>query len=330
MKRDELAARSEAPVMRAEAPARALSVRRMLSAARTLIIAALVLVALGTPGFLSAPSLLALLTTLSFVGCVAAGMTFITLSGNIMSFSLGATAAASAVVFVAVLNQAGLAAAILAALLSGAAVTTAQGLLVGWLRANPIIVSIAALALLYGIAQGITESSTLNASPGAGHELIKGTILGVPAEFLVFLGVLVLGQLLLSYTVFGRRVLLVGSGVRAAEAAGIKVWRTVAGAYLWAGLFTAVAGIMLAVRYNQANMEFGIGYDYDAIAAVLVGGNAIQGGQGSMVRTLVGVTVIAVVQVVLLLHGFRQEWQILIAGLIVLLVVMLQARGRAA
>ena len=72
------------------------------------------------------------------------------------------------------------------------------------------------------------------------------------------------------------------------------------GAYVWAGLFTAVAGIMLGVRYNQANMEFGIGYDYDAIAAVLVGGTAIQGGQGSMIRTLAGVAVISVVQVVLL------------------------------
>jgi ribose/xylose/arabinose/galactoside ABC-type transport system permease subunit len=267
--------------------------------------------------------MLALLTTLSFVGCVAAGMTLITISGNIMSFCLGATAAASSVVFVAVLNEAGLVAGVLAGLLAGALITGAQGLIIGGLRANPIIVSIAALAMIYGIFNGLTGNATINAIPGAGHETIRGKLLGVPIEFICFLSVLLIGQLVLSFTVFGRNVFMVGSGQAAADAAGYHVWRTTVGAYVWAGLFTAVAGIMLGVRYNQANMEFGIGYDYDAIAAVLVGGTAIQGGQGSMIRTLAGVATISVVQVVLLLYGFRQEWQYLIAGLIVLLVVTL-------
>jgi ribose/xylose/arabinose/galactoside ABC-type transport system permease subunit len=292
------------------------------------IFALLALAALTTPGFLSAPSLLALLTTVSFVGCVAVGMTLITISGNIMSFSLGATAAASAVVFVTVLNQAGLAPAVPAALATGALIAGVQGFLIGWLRANPIIVSIAALALIYGVSSGLTRNATVDAVAGAGHELIKGKLFGVPVEFAVFLAILALGQLLLSFTIFGRNLFLVGSGLRAAEAAGLRSWRTVTAAYLWAGAFTAAAGIMLGVRYNQANMEYGLGYDYDAIAAVLVGGTAIQGGHGSMLRTLAGVAVIAVVQVVLLLHGLRQEWQYLIAGVITLLVVMSHASGR--
>jgi ribose/xylose/arabinose/galactoside ABC-type transport system permease subunit len=311
----------------AERRALAVSRRTMLATVRIVVIALLVVVALSTPGFLSAPSLLALLTTLSFVGCVAAGMTLITISGNVMSFSLGATAAATSVVFVAVLNEAGLVAGIIAALLLGAAITGVQGFVIGWLRANPIIVSIAALALIYGISNGLTSNATVNAMPGAGHELIRGKLFGTPIEFVLFLSVLAVGQLVLSFTVFGRNLFLIGSGLAAADAAGLRPWRTVTGAYLWAGLFTAVAGIMLGIRYNQANMEFGVGYDYDAIAAVLVGGTAIQGGQGSMIRTLSGVAVISIVQVVLLLYGFRQEWQYLIAGLIVLLVVMLYTEG---
>jgi ribose/xylose/arabinose/galactoside ABC-type transport system permease subunit len=311
----------------ADRSALAISRRSMGAAVRIVVIALLVVVALSTPGFLSAPSLLALLTTLSFVGCVAAGMTLITISGNIMSFSLGATAAATSVMFVAVLNQAGLVAGCIAALVLGAAIAGVQGFIIGWLRANPIIVSIAALALIYGIFNGLTRNATINAEPGASHELIKGKLLGIPIEFVLFLSVLIVGQLVLSLTVFGRNLFLIGSGLPAADAAGLRPWRTVTGAYIWAGLFTAVAGIMLGVRYNQANMEFGVGYDYDAIAAVLVGGTAIQGGQGSMIRTLSGVAVISIVQVVLLLYGFRQEWQYLIAGLIVLLVVMLHTAG---
>jgi ribose transport system permease protein len=294
-------------------------------------IAGLVLLAaaaLSTPGFLSALSLLSLLTTVSFIGCVAVGMTLITLSGNIMSLCLGVTTAATTVVFVTVLNRAGLSVAILAALSFGALLTAAQGWAIGRLRANAIIVSIAAFALIHGAAHWATDGASSYAAPGAGHELFRMRLLGIPVEFLVFLLVLAIGQFILSYTTFGRNVLMVGSSLRAAQAAGVRTWRTITGAYFWAGLFTAVSGILLAARYNAANMEYAVGYDYDAIAAVLVGGTAIAGGQGSVVRTLAGVLVIGVVQMVLLLRGFRQEWQITIVGLVVLVMIMLQTAER--
>jgi ribose/xylose/arabinose/galactoside ABC-type transport system permease subunit len=281
-----------------------------------------------TPGFLSVPSLTALLTTASFVGCIAIAMTFITISGNIMSFALGATAAASAVIFVGVLNAYGPLPAFVAALLAGAIITALQGVLVGGLRANPIIVSIAANVLIYGIAKWLTQNATTHVLPDAGQALVKGKIAGVPVEFLVFIAAALIAQAILSWTVFGRHVFFLGSGLRAAEAAGLPVLRTVTAAYAWAGVFAAVGGVLLAIRFNQANMEFALRYDYDAIAAVLVGGTAIQGGQGSILRTCVGVIAIGVIQVVLLLHGFRDEWRILITGLVVLLVVVLFSSRR--
>lgn len=141
----------------------------------------------------------------------------------------------------------------------------------------------------------------------------------MPYEFLAFLAVLVAAQRMLWYTPFGRNLYMVGSSPRAADAAGVRNWRTLTGVYLWASLFSAVSGVMLAMRYNSASMEYGINYDYDAIAAVLVGGTAMSGGRGSALRTLAGVMVIGLVQM-LLLHGLRQEWQLLITGLIVLAI----------
>jgi len=136
-----------------------------------------------------------------------------------------------------------------------------------------------------------------------------------------------IGQLILMLTIFGRNLYMVGGSLRAAEAVGVRTWRTISGAYLWAGVFSALAGIMLAIRYDSASMDFGAGYEYEAIAAVLVGGTAVKGGEGSVVRTLAGALIIAIIQVVLLLKGLRQEWQYLLAGLIVLAVVVLQTRG---
>ena len=154
-------------------------------------------------------------------------------------------------------------------------------------------------------------------------------IAGVPVEFVVFLALIALGQFILTYTVFGRHLLLIGSGSPAADALGLPVAPTITLAYVWAGLFTAVSGILLAVRYNQGNMSLAVNYDYDAIAAVLVGGTAIQGGDGSMLRTLIGVAVISIIQVVLLLHGFDAAWRHLVTGLIVLGVIALYSGRRA-
>src|SRR5262250_2257948 len=123
---------------------------RLFAWLQTIGIGILVAVILATPGFLAEPSILALLTTVSFIGCVAIGMTLITISGNIMSFALGATVGVTAMVFILAANWLGLGAGVLVGLVFGSLLTGLQGLLIGWVRANPIIVSIAALALIYG------------------------------------------------------------------------------------------------------------------------------------------------------------------------------------
>jgi len=307
--------------------ARAGEPRNYVGIVRAIVLVVLAAVALTTPGFLSQPSILSLLTTISFIGCVAVGMTLITISGNIMSFALGALVGATAMIFVLAVNWGGFAFGLIAALAFAGLSNALQGFLIGWLRANPIIVSIAALALIYGVAEAFAAHGTIYAAAGTSYGGFKGRIAGIPVEFAVFLCVAALGQFILSLTTFGRNLFLIGSSFRAAEAVGVRTWRAITGAYLWAGLFTAPAGIMLAIRYDAASMNYGMGYEYDAIAAVLVGGTIIKGGEGSVLRTVAGALIIGVIQVVLVLQGLRTEWQYLIAGLVVLGVIALQTPG---
>jgi ribose/xylose/arabinose/galactoside ABC-type transport system permease subunit len=144
---------------------------------------------------------------------------------------------------------------------------------------------------------------------------------------MIFFATVVIGQFILSFTRIGHVMLMVGSNPRAAAAAGMRTGLAVTIAYGLAGAFTAVSGMLLAARYGSGDMELGAGYDYSAIAAVLVGGTTMSGGSGSVVRTLVGVTVIAIVEVVLLLRGYSEQLQYLITGLIVLGVIMLHTLG---
>jgi ribose/xylose/arabinose/galactoside ABC-type transport system permease subunit len=301
--------------------------RRPITLIRIVVLAALAVAALTTPGFLSEPSILSLLTTVSFIGCVAVGMTLITISGNIMSFSLGALVGGTAMIFIVSVNFGGVVFGFIAALLFGMLANAAQGAVIGLVRANPIIVSIAATALITGVAEAFAEHGTIYVAPGHSYGLFRGKIGGLPVEFLVLLCAAAVGQFILAFTKFGRNIYMLGASYAAAEVIGLKPWRTVTGAYAWAGLFTALAGILLAIRYDAASMSYGTGYEYDAVAAVLVGGTAIKGGEGSVLRTLIGAIVIAVVQGVLLLQGFRPEWQYLIAGIIVLAMVALQSPG---
>ena len=322
-----LAERAIAADAREGMGARAGEPRNYVGIVRAIVLVVLAAVALTTPGFLSQPSILSLLTTISFIGCVAVGMTLITISGNIMSFALGALVGATAMIFVLAVNWGGFAFGLIAALAFAGLSNALQGFLIGWLRANPIIVSIAALALIYGVAEAFAAHGTIYAAAGTSYGGFKGRIAGIPVEFAVFLCVAALGQFILSLTTFGRNLFLIGSSFRAAEAVGVRTWRAITGAYLWAGLFTAPAGIMLAIRYDAASMNYGMGYEYDAIAAVLVGGTIIKGGEGSVLRTVAGALIIGVIQVVLVLQGLRTEWQYLIAGLVVLGVIALQTSG---
>ena len=141
---------------------------------------AIALFALSTPGFTSPLSINSLLNAISFIGCVAVGMTFITITGNIMSLALGATVSASALVFLASLSL-GVFPAFLVAVLFGIVITAVQGALVGYIRANPLLVSIAALSLLIGGAALATGGQRIYPG-GEGLQVFKGRVAGIPVE----------------------------------------------------------------------------------------------------------------------------------------------------
>jgi ribose/xylose/arabinose/galactoside ABC-type transport system permease subunit len=300
--------------------------RTMMIFVRVVAIAALVIWALTTNGLLTRISLLSLLTSVSFIGCTAIGMTFITISGNIMSLSLGATGSVCAMVFLAALDL-GLPGAIICAMLAGIAISGLQGFIVGYLKANGILISIAALALILGTADVVTGSERIYAA-GTGTEILKGSFAGVPVVAFAFVACLAIAQVVLSFTVAGRAMLMVGSNWRAAEVMGLHNGVIVTVAYVFAGVFATISGVLLAARYGSADMDLGGGYDYGAISAVLVGGTSIHGGSGSILQTGLGCVVIALVQSTLLLRGYSQEMQYLITGLIVLGVILLQSAGK--
>ena len=303
-----------------------MSRRHAINAVRTLLLALLVIAMATTPGFFSAPSIIATLDYASLIGLVAIGMAFVTISGNIMSLALSATMATCGEIFL-LASGLGMWTAIAIALAAGVVITGVQGFIIGIIRANPIIVTIAAFALLHGIVSALTGGARAYPDSAAEYSLLRARIGMVQAPLIVFAAGAVAAQLLLTFTRFGRNLFLVGSNFRAAEAAGIVTWRTISIAYCVAGLYTAFAGIMAAARYQTADLELGAGYDYEAIAAVLIGGIAIQGGMGSAWRVVIGAVVFAAAGTLLVLRGYSTEIQKLLTGVLIFCVVCLQTGG---
>jgi ribose/xylose/arabinose/galactoside ABC-type transport system permease subunit len=276
-----------------------------------------------TTGFLSWSNVKAIMTAAAFVGIIAVGLTVIILSGNLFSLALGQTAAISAMVFLYTLRL-GLGPAIALTLLLGLAIGAVQGFTVGAWGANPIIVTIGAAGLMEGMAVWLSHGQSI--VPPADEttwEHLAQPVLGLPAPVYVFLVVTLLLAVVMRRSRFGRQIYLLGENRVAARAAALPITLLTVGAFGIASLYTAGSGILIGATSANASLLLTGSYTYDAIAAALVGGNAVTGGRGSIARTAGGAIFIATISDMLLLRGYSTGGQILVRGIIVLVVVVL-------
>lgn len=273
-----------------------------------------------TQGFFTIENVKAILSSCSFVGIIAVGMTVIMISGAFVSLSLGTTAAVTAIFFVYSLRL-GVVPAILLTIALGTAIGAIQGILIGGWGANPIILTIAAGAVQAGVVVAISQGVTVT-PPSDAYSFLNATPLGLPVSLYVLVVVVVVVELIMRRTRFGQYVYMVGESRAAARAAALPLGTIGMGVFAMACGVTAISGILLGAFNEGASLLLDKTLTYDAIAATLVGGAAVAGGRGAIWRTLLGTVAIAATTDLLLLRGYSTGVQILVKGLIVLIVVI--------
>jgi ribose transport system permease protein len=255
---------------------------------------------------------------------LAAGMTFVLLTGGI-DLSVGSILAAAAMVTMLVSTAPALGVlAIPAGLLAGAACGAANGALIAGLGLPPFIVTLGSLTAVRGVARLIGHDATVF-NPELGFAFLgNGTLLGVP-WLVVIAGLVILASwFVLRRTVFGLRVYAVGGNVHAAHLSGIRVGRILMVVYMISGLLAGLGGIMSAARLYAANgLQLGQSYELDAIAAAILGGISFTGGIGSIWGTLIGALIIAILSNGLILVGVSDIWQFIVKGLVIVVAVTL-------
>ncbi|MCP3369333.1 ABC transporter permease subunit [Bradyrhizobium cajani] len=261
---------------------------------------------------------------------LAAGMTFVILTGGI-DLSVGSILAASAMAGLTLSKLPELGMLWLpAALLTGLGFGVINGALIALLRLPPFIVTLGSLTAVRGLARLLGADTTVfnpsipYAFIGNGSLTIIPGVASIPWLSVIALLVILVSWLVLRRTVLGVHIYAVGGNESAARLAGIKVWAVLIFVYGVSGLFAGLGGAMQAARLYAANgLQLGQSYELDAITAVILGGTSFVGGIGSIWGTLVGALIIAVLSNGLILIGVSDIWQYVIKGLVIIGAVAL-------
>lgn len=260
------------------------------------------------------------------VAIAAVGMTLIMVQGGI-DLSVGSVVALSTVVIASALRGGyDPMTAVALGMICGTVCGLLNGALVSWLRITPFIVTLGTMSILRGLAKGLADEQKIDADPQGLDEMMaflpddRAWMLLPPGIWCALL-VAVLVALLLHYTRLGRHIVAVGSNARAAELCGIHIPRITVTVYAIAGLLAGLAGVMEFATLTVGDPTDSVGLELEVIAAVVIGGGSLSGGQGSVAGTLVGALLMTVIKTGCTHMGLPNWVQEIVTGVIIVTAV---------
>ena len=280
-----------------------------------------------TDRFLTEQNLLNLFRQSSFLAIISVGLLVVIITGNV-DLTVGAFMGFSG----ALLARWAIDIGFLPALILVAFVALGYGLLNGFLATRgkglSVIVTLAMFTILQGATLLYTEGRPISGFPDSMREFGRGYLGPIPIPVLVALTVAVVVHIMLRYTTLGRQLFAIGGNDEAARLSGIPVrWKTI-NAYVISAVCAAIAGLVLTARVSSAQPTAGIGDEFAAVGAVLIGGASLSGGSGSVIGTIAGVLILGMISNGLNLLQVNPFFQYIIKGLIILFAIMMDQWGR--
>jgi len=321
---------STAAPSRIRALAKGDSVQRLLALGALVLL--LVFFSITVPHFASTNNYIDILTATAVNGVLATGVTFVIITGGIdLSVGTAMTFTSVAMGLVSVNLGLPLPIGLLAALGAGALVGVLNGALIAKAKLPPFIATLGMLYVTLGMAQVLSDVKPIyfeRSQPAFQAFFMGKPLLGIPNIVFVMLGAAAIAWVLLNKTTFGRYTFALGSNEEATRLSGVNVDRWKIIVYAVNGLFVGLAGIVIASRMNSAQPGLGMGYELDAIAAAVIGGTSLSGGEGSIVGTVIGAFLISTLRIGLSVAGIPDQWKSVITGLVVIGAVWLDILRR--
>ena len=287
-----------------------------------------VILSLLSGSFLTVSNLLNIARQVSINAVIAAGMTFVILTGGI-DLSVGSVLAVSGAVIAGLLSAGRpLLVGIGAGLAVGAALGLLDGLVVTRGKVQPFIATLGMLTIGRGLTLVYTDGRPITGLPDAFVWLGAGEVSRIPVPVVIMILVSLISYGILTQTVFGRYVYAIGGNEEAARLSGVDVATHKTLVYVISGVLSAVSAVILTARLNSAQPTAGVGFELDAIAAVVLGGTTLAGGEGTISGTLLGAFIIGVINNGLNLLNVNPFYQQVVKGAVILLAVLLDRRLR--
>lgn len=284
------------------------------------LIALCIALFIATPYFLTVPNLLNIGIQAATVAILAFGMTFVIVTAGI-DLSVGSVAALGAMVSAYMFSTAGLPGwlTLLLGLFVGALAGAICGMATAWGKIPSFIATLAMMSIARGLTLVISQGSPIETAPSV--NAFGDDIAGFPVPIIMMVIAGLICWFILERTVLGRSMYAIGGNLEAARLSGLPVKRIQIAVFALSGFFAAWAGMVMAGRLESAQPQAGTGYELDAIAAVVIGGASLSGGQGKATGTLVGAILLAVIRNGLNLLNVSSFWQQIVIGLVIALAV---------
>jgi len=291
------------------------------------IIAMVIGFGIARPFFLESSNLMNVLLQSAVVGVLALGQTYVLLTGGI-DLSIGSTVAVTAVCAGLLSHSFPAGLAVLGALLIGAACGLVNGILVTVTHITPFIVTLGTMSIYAGLALIIAGGQAVYGIPVGFEDALAGGILGIPIPVFLFIVLTIASALVLKYTVFGEYLIAIGGNPEFARLAGVRVGRHTALAYVVAGTSAGLAGAILTARLGAADPTLGQDLLLTAIAATVMGGTKLAGGEGSMVGAAFGAVLIATLTAGLTSLNVQAFYQQVAVGAAIILALLIDQLAR--
>ena len=287
------------------------------------LIVMFVVFSLASPNFFQFSNIVGILLATAVNGVLALGVSFVIITAGI-DLSVGTVMTLSAVMAGVFITNLGLPIPIgvIGGLLTGGFAGFVNGTVISKMRVPPFVTTLGMLYVAKGLALVISGLKPIYFTEDPGFTKIAMRYIGgVPYAVLIFFGAAIVASIILNKTILGRYTFALGSNEEATRLSGVNTdkWKTAV--YTLAGLYSGLAGVLIASRLNSAQPALGAGYELDAIAAVVIGGTSLSGGEGTILGTVIGAFIISVLTNGLRILSVPQEWQIVVTGGILIVAV---------
>lgn len=288
-----------------------------------MILGIVVVMSFVTPYFLSASNFRAVAVGMTPTAIIVIGMAILLASGG-FDLSVGSVMALSSTV-VALLLLAGvpIPAAVILGLLLGAVAGLVNGILITMIGINPLVATLGTMSIARGIALVLTEGFSVSSLPPSFGFIGKASLFGIPLLVILTLSLIILFDLAVRHTRFFRQIYFIGANEKAAMLSGIAVNRVRIIAYILTGVLSALAGVLLASRLMSGTPTAGNALELQVLAAAVIGGASLRGGEGTILGAFLGVVFVALINNAMTMLAVSIYWQMIVIGAVLVCAVAL-------